>query len=783
MKNPFQRPLKGAFTHAAQCLCFALGTAYPLLLALDMPVQFALCAACCAAAAGLYFLLCCVKRVQWLIYPLLMLGMFAPFVPYLKHPLGNALALLLSGQPLALAVYARPVTILISLLATALGLSLAQSEASFFPTALIACGVLFAVSFSGVSAVTLLPLVAALLLSARGQGVSFLRLAPSAALVFLLTALCLPHAGSTVPLLRDTAETIRQAIDDYLFFNDARTAFSLSTTGYQPLGSERLGGPVAPADTPVMTVTTSGKTLLRGVIKNEYTSLAWRDSTTQRRYLFVNPRFSALKDDLFDLSRPAGGPSQQLPAKETITVSMRADATSTLYLTQRFSAPKGEGIVAYFSPSSEVFATHSLATGESYTFSGVRLTSETEGVRSLVLEAMDARDPYLSDVNALYLQLPDALSPQVYVLAQEICARIDNDYDRAAAICLYLQNTYPYTLLQNEPPTTRDFVSWFLFEEQKGYCTSFASAMAVMCRTLGIPARYIEGYAAMPEADGIARVTQQHAHAWVEVYFPGFGWLPFDPTPGIGDAPDHSGNTPPENQNPQENPDAPTPSPDGTPEGSDASPSPSPTPTPTPTPHPSPTPNPTVLPTPTPEHDDPSVTPTPQLTPTPSPIPQDTPSPVPSPTPPSDLDDPNPPDLLKWLLIAALMLLILALAVWRLYNAAPTIAAARVRMTNDALLIWYAAITETLRAMGLSPADGEAPATFLNRAQEQLGEQSELLSLGKSVCAARYSRHKLSKKQVEHAQAVYAALLERLSFAQAIRMYARRLLLGTRIYR
>ena len=157
MKNPFQRPSSGAFTHAAQSLCFALGTAYPLLLALDMPVQFALCAACCAAAASLYLLLCCIKRVQWLLYPLLMLGMFAPFIPYLRHPLDSALALLFSGQPLALAVYARPISILVSLLAAALGLSLARSEASFFPTALLACGMLFAVSFSGVSAVTLLP--------------------------------------------------------------------------------------------------------------------------------------------------------------------------------------------------------------------------------------------------------------------------------------------------------------------------------------------------------------------------------------------------------------------------------------------------------------------------------------------------------------------------------------------------------------------------------------------------------------------------------------------------
>ncbi len=774
MKNPFQRPPGSAFAHALGGMLFALGTAYPLLLALNLPVHFSLCAACCAAAAGLYLLLSIIKRAQWLFYPLLILVMLVPFIPYLRHPLGNALTLLLSGQPLALAAYARPAAVLVSLMAFVLGLSLARSEAPFFPTALIACGVLFAVSFSGVSAVTLFPLIASLLLCARAQGVSFLRLAPSAALVFLLTALCLPYAGSTVPLLTDTAEKVRRAIDDYLFFNDARTAFSLSTTGYQPLGSDRLGGPAAPADTPVMQVETSGRTLLRGVIKNEYTGLAWQDSTTQRRYLFVNPRFHALRDDLFDLSRPGGALREKLPAQETITVSMRTDATSTLYLTQRSSAPKGEGIVAYFSPSSEVFATHSLESGESYAFSAMRLTGETPGVRSLVLESLDPQDSYLADVRAQYLQLPASVGAQVHALASEICARLNNDYDRAAAICLYLQNTYPYTLLQREPPVTRDFVTWFLFEEQKGYCTSFASAMTVMCRTLGIPARYIEGYAAAPDDDGIARVTHQQAHAWVEVYFPGFGWLSFDPTPGIGQSPDAGSAAPPDD--PTASPDAPTPSPDGTPEESAASP------TPTPTPPPTPSPTPTILPTPTPEHNDPSVTPTPRLTPTPSPALEDTPSPAPSPTPPPKPDDPDKPNPFKWIVIAALLLL-LALIVWRLYSAAPSVAVSRVRLTNDALLIWYAAIAEALRAMGIVPDAGEAPATFLHRAQQQLGGQIELLRLGRGVCAARYSRHKLSRKQLEHAQAVYAALLERLSLVQALRMYARRLVMGRRIYR
>lgn len=783
MKNPFTLPPPGAALHAASCLLFGIGTAYPLLAALDLPVAYALCAACCALTAGAYLLTSCVKPLRGLFYPLLMLGMLAPFFPYRfqLQALGNALTLFLSGQPLALAAYARPIAVLVSLMTAGMGLSLARSESSFFPTVMATIGVLFAVSFSGaqVAAAALFPLAGAVLLSARAQGVTLPRLMPQLALTLLIAFLLLPLAGTTVPALTDAAAKVKQAIDDYLFFNDARTAFSLSATGWQPLGSERLGGPVAPADTPVMQVETSGRTLLRGIVKNEYTGLSWQDSTTPRRYLFVSPRFYQLKNDLFDFTRPQSSVRDALPALEPIAVTLRADTASTLYLTQRFKSPTGEGIVAYFSPAGELFATHSLKMGEQYAFQGRRLTGETPGVRAAVLESHDPQDPYLEDVRALYLQLPASVSPEVYQLAQQLCARLDNDYDRAAAICMHLQNAYPYTLLQGEPPATRDFVSWFLFEEKQGYCTSFASAMAVMCRALGIPARYIEGYAATPDADGIARVTQQHAHAWVEVYFPGFGWLSFDPTPGSGQAPDtQSAPDGGSGDGPQENPDAPD-----EPQASPGEPTPSPTPTATPTPEPTPSPTPTVLPTPTPKHNDPAVTPTPELTPTPSPAP--TAVPTPSPTPPDDPgspDDPESHNFLYRLLALLLLLALLALCIWRLYAAAPAVAAARTRLNNDALLIWYAAIAEALRALGVACAPGEAPATFLKRAQEQLSGEVELMRLGRSVCAARYSRHKLSKKHVENAQRVYAALLERMHPGQILSMYARRLLLGKKLY-
>ena len=94
-----------------------------------------------------------------------------------------------------------------------------------------------------------------------------------------------------MPELETLALRVQRMIDDYLFFTQERTTFSLSTTGYQPLGVSQLGGPANPEDTPVMQVRTSGRTLLRGSIKNEYNGRFWSDSTQNRRYLYVNPRF------------------------------------------------------------------------------------------------------------------------------------------------------------------------------------------------------------------------------------------------------------------------------------------------------------------------------------------------------------------------------------------------------------------------------------------------------------------------------------------------------------
>ena len=752
MKKSFFSVPRTLPLHALTTFLIGVGCVWPLSLSLGLTAPLSLCLTACGAVTLLFALLDCMPRLRALAYPLLLLAIGGSALSLRGQfsAVGAALTLMVHGQPLALAAYSQELSLLLSLVFTGIGASLSRSEQAFFPLALLEIALLFIVSFLGaqIGAASLLPLILALLLSGRAPGVRARRIVPLCAAILAATALLMPLSAQVSPELNQLAQRVRRMLDDYLFFTDARTTFSLSATGYQPLGVSQLSGPANPEDTPVMQVRTSGRTLLRGTIKNEYDGHAWADSTSGRRYLYVNPRFYALRRDLFDQKRPSDAIRAQLPAGETITVLMRADAASTLYLTQRFSALSGHEIVPYFSPASEVFGTRSLAFGDSYTFTGLRLSGDIPGIREAVLAAAHHSDAYADTVRADYLALPDGVETGVYALAGQITQDAQTDFDRAAALCAYLRSAYPYTLTQNVPPAGRDFVSWFLLDERQGYCTSFATAMAVMARMVGLPARYIEGYAAVPDSDSVARVTQQQAHAWVEIYFSGFGWLPFDPTPGTNDA----GGTRPSDD----------------PEGDSPTPSPSPTATPTPSPSPAPDASPSPTPSPSPE---------PDSTPTPEP---DTPSDTPTPTPPPSDDEP-PRDPPHWLWPLLLLLLLSLLAALRLYLCAPAQVAGRQKNANDALLVWYRAAEDALLCMGIAPLPGEAPASFLWRAQGELHDAVKLTGLGKALCVAQYSGRTLKRTQPERAQKVYAALFAQMTPRQKLRLFVRRFFRGIRL--
>ncbi len=108
-----------------------------------------------------------------------------------------------------------------------------------------------------------------------------------------------------------------------------------------------------------------------------------------------------------------------------------------------------------------------------------------------------------------------------------------NNYEKAKAIEQYFaQNNFTYTLSPGSFDKSGDFVDQFLFDNKKGYCTYYATAMAVLLRCAGIPSRYVEGYVLPSKEQGsdVYKVTGKQSHAWVEAYFEGLGWLQFEPT-------------------------------------------------------------------------------------------------------------------------------------------------------------------------------------------------------------------------------------------------------------
>jgi transglutaminase-like putative cysteine protease len=151
-----------------------------------------------------------------------------------------------------------------------------------------------------------------------------------------------------------------------------------------------------------------------------------------------------------------------------------------------------------------------------------------------LIQNSNSRD-YPPGLELMYRQLPRRLDPRISALAQQITASATSNYARARAIESYLQKNFGYTL---QLPGFResDPIANFLFERKQGHCEYFASSMAVMLRTLGIPSRVVNGFRGgeFNDLNKSYILRSKDAHSWVEVYFPEYGWATFDPTPGSG---------------------------------------------------------------------------------------------------------------------------------------------------------------------------------------------------------------------------------------------------------
>lgn len=134
------------------------------------------------------------------------------------------------------------------------------------------------------------------------------------------------------------------------------------------------------------------------------------------------------------------------------------------------------------------------------------------------------------------LFLPEDTRQALLTLAEQAGILALPKDDRPQAVADYVRSAAAYDVVPDTLPKGQDFCVWFLTQAQKGYCVHFATAATAMLRALGIPARYVTGYAAWVQAGQATPVTQAQAHAWTEYYVDGWGWMRLEATPSSAEA-------------------------------------------------------------------------------------------------------------------------------------------------------------------------------------------------------------------------------------------------------
>ncbi|MBP3637448.1 MAG: hypothetical protein J6K13_07825 [Clostridia bacterium] len=562
------------------------------------------------------------------------------------------------------------------------------------------------------------------------EGLSLGRIFPLAAVITGLALLLTPMTGVTVQPMKDAADKLRDQIFARFMFTQPRNVFSLASEGFYPQGQGQLGGKAEPTDHPVMLVKTPRKVYLRGSVKNEYTGRMWVDTLAGRRYLWSSLRWQDSRSDTFNMALPQGalGEDSGLMAYQTVSIRMLDSSASSLFVPQRIRSlnPGGE-LVPYFNLGSEVFVTRDLQQDDTYTVTAPLMMAGDAGLGTLIQACESTADPLYPQIMHDYTALPDHLQEQVFQLAQEACEGAETAYDKAYAIQTYLSRNFRYTLDVAPQPENIDFVSNFLLKTKEGYCTYFASAMTVLCRMAGLPARYVEGYIAEPDEEGHAYVTGLHGHAWTEVYFEGFGWLTFDATPAQNlqtEVPEDM--LPPEAEEP-----------DTTPEPEDEPPADEPTPTPQP--------------------EDASQPPM-----------EDSPTPPPADNPNQEPEQKEPPlfDWLWWLL----PLLLIAAAAVRIILTQPKHCASHAKDELGRWSAWLQAVNDQLRILHLGRESNESPLAFARRIDGLKRFPVSLTPLGEVMSLVFYGRLAPEPEETAMAAQAYEKILSRMTGWQKVKL-------------
>ncbi|NDJ53768.1 MAG: transglutaminase domain-containing protein [Chloroflexi bacterium] len=298
----------------------------------------------------------------------------------------------------------------------------------------------------------------------------------------------------------------------------------VTTADYYGGATLSMGGPVNLGNQTVMVVYApeENRYYWRSKIFDQYSNGRWTTSA-QRRVISNLGVLHTEEDQFYALRRNVQQrveiqiPATRLLYAASIPVSFTSvDITYDIISTQESSE---------FATVAAVRAAEVVNGGDSYGATSSISVADQTSLRNAFTE-------YPAWVTERYLQLPETITDRTVDLAETVTAPYDNPYDKARAVEAYLRENITYNDQVALPPRGVEPVDHLLFERPEGYCNYYASAMTVMLRSQGVPTRIVGGFSQGeydPEVGGFV-VRESNAHTWVEVYFPGYGWIEFEPT-------------------------------------------------------------------------------------------------------------------------------------------------------------------------------------------------------------------------------------------------------------
>ncbi|MGP4082626.1 transglutaminase domain-containing protein [Pseudalkalibacillus sp. R45] len=312
--------------------------------------------------------------------------------------------------------------------------------------------------------------------------------------------------------------------------------------GIQKIGygtnDSRLGGPFVFDDNPVFMTTIEDLHYWRVESKEVYTGLGWDTNPAEPPSEAVQPDDVSL-DSIHAVTYDDNVRSEDLTAKVEV---LRNNPYPFIVYPGELQSVESEEERDYQMNT----ITNKLMTFEQAGESGLEEYTVNYKVPEFSEKVLkNSSTDYPAEITERYLQLPEDLPEEIQELTEDITADEEDPYGKAKAVEGYFAaNGFSYNTTDVAVPGRNDdYVAQFLFESKLGYCDNFSTSMAVMLRTIGIPTRWVKGFTrgdyeqTLEDGRRMYEVTNSNAHSWVEVYFEGVGWVPFEPTQGFLDLP------------------------------------------------------------------------------------------------------------------------------------------------------------------------------------------------------------------------------------------------------